>query len=107
MSNLPSGGPSQRAAAHGSPVTVGLFPMTTDEIRFRTGACHAARWLRQETRKIMADGKTAEHISAVLGDWVQGPLDWREGKVQMPRGNPWEWGKRALAHYISSRKSEW
>jgi hypothetical protein len=78
-----------------------------DEVQFRIGACHGAQWLRAETRKMVAEGKTAEHVSAVLGDLAQVLLDWREGKVQMPAGNPWEWSKPDLAHYISARKGEW
>ena len=78
-----------------------------DETQFRMGACHAAQWLREETRTMTAEGKTAQHVSAVLGDYVQVLIDWREGKVEMPDGNPWEWSKPALGHFIASRKSEW
>jgi hypothetical protein len=77
------------------------------ETKFRTGACHASQWLRAETRKMAADGRSADHISAVLGDMVQVLMDWRDGKVQMPDGNPWEWPKPELDHFIASRKSEW
>jgi hypothetical protein len=78
-----------------------------EEKKFRIGACHAAQWLRDETRKMTNEGHPPKHISAVLGDMVQVLLDWREGRVEMPAGNPWEWPKPALADYIATRKSEW
>jgi hypothetical protein len=56
---------------------------------------------------MVAEGHSAEHVSAVLGDLVEVLLDWRERKVKLPAGNPWDWQKSTLADYISSRKSEW
>jgi hypothetical protein len=53
------------------------------------------------------DGKTAEFISDHLSDMEQVLMDWRNGHVEEPSGNPWEWGKEALAKYISKHKHEW
>jgi len=78
-----------------------------EEQKFRIGACHAAQWLREETRKMVTEARTPEHISAVHGDLVQVLLDWREGMVETPDGNPWEWPKAVLADFIATRKSEW
>jgi len=56
---------------------------------------------------MVAEGKTAEHISVVLGDMMQVLQDWRDDRVPMPAGNPWEWAKPDLEHFVSTRKSEW
>jgi len=87
-------------------------PATTETSRFREpafrrGACHAAHWLYKQARDMARDGKTAEFISDHLSDMEQVLMDWRNGHVEEPSGNPWEWGKEALAKYISKHKHEW
>ena len=77
------------------------------EQKFRIGACHGAEWLHKQATRMMAGGSSAAQISTKLGDLVQVLMDWREGQVEMPDGNPWEWGEEVLSHYISSQKVEW
>ncbi|MBE7157327.1 MAG: hypothetical protein INR62_02615 [Rhodospirillales bacterium] len=77
------------------------------EQKFRIGACHGAEWLHKQARKMAREDKPATEISATLSDLVQVLLDWREGQVEMPEGNPWEWRSEVLSGYISARKAEW
>jgi hypothetical protein len=77
------------------------------EIKFRQGACHGAQWLRDQVGRMAAEGASAEQLFARLGERVQVLLDWREGQVELPEGNPWEWREEVLLEFISRRKAEW
>jgi hypothetical protein len=77
------------------------------ELRFRQGACHGARWLQGQAERMAADGASADQIAARLAERVQVLLDWRDGQVEMPEGNPWEWPEDALLEFIARRKATW
>ena len=77
------------------------------EFKFRQGACHGAQWLQGQTERMAADGASADQIAARLRERVQVLFDWRDGRVEMPEGNPWEWPEDALLEFIARRKAEW
>jgi hypothetical protein len=74
---------------------------------FRRGACHAAHWLYEQARDMAKEGKTAKFISDHISDLEQVLMDWRNGHIKEPIGNPWEWGQAPLAKYISEHEDEW
>ena len=77
------------------------------EVAFRQGACYGAQWLQGQAARMAADGASADQIAARLRERVQVLLDWRDGQVQVPEGNPWEWPEDALLEFIARRKAEW
>jgi hypothetical protein len=76
------------------------------ELKFRQGACYGAQWLQGQAGRMAADGASADQIAARLRERVQVLLDWREGRVEMPEGNPWEWPENLLLEFIARRKAE-
>lgn len=77
------------------------------EFKLRQGACHGAQWLQGQTERMVADGASTDQIAARLRERVQVLFDWRDGRVEMPEGNPWEWPEDALLEFIARRKAEW
>ena len=77
------------------------------EVAFRRGACQGAQWLQGQAERMAADGASADQIAARLTERVQVLLDWRDGQVQVPEGNPWEWPEDALLDFIARRKVGW
>ena len=77
------------------------------ELKYRQGACHGAQWLQGHAERMAIDGAGADQIAARLRERVQVLLDWKEGRVEMPEGNPWEWPDDALLEFIACRKAEW
>ena len=77
------------------------------ELKFRQGACYGAQWLQGQAERMAADGASADQIAARLRERAQVLFDWRDGRVEVPEGNPWEWPDNALLEFIARRKAEW
>jgi hypothetical protein len=77
------------------------------EHKFRQGACYGAQWLQGQAERMAIDGASADQIAARLRERVQVLLDWKEGRGELPEGNPWEWPDDALLELIACRKAEW
>jgi hypothetical protein len=73
---------------------------------FRKGACHAAEWLRETSRTLAAQGRSAAEITQHLSQLVRVLSDWRESKRPLPDGNPWDWSFKDLASVIKAREQE-
>ena len=77
------------------------------ELYFRRGASHAAAFVRDEVKRVLADGADPSQISQHIENLNQVLLDWRENRVEMPAGNPWDWSTDDLAIFIARRSREW
>lgn len=75
--------------------------------RFKAGACHSAQWFRETAQKMVHRGASGQEISDGLGTLIHVLLDWRDGEVELPQGNPWEWRQADLADFIDRRRKEW
>jgi hypothetical protein len=71
---------------------------------FRKGACHAAEWLRETSRNLTAQQRTAAEVTQHLSQLVGVLFDWRENKRPLPDGNPWDWSFKDLASVIKARE---
>jgi len=72
---------------------------------FRKGACHAAKWLLETSRRLIEEGRTAGEISVHLEDLVGVLGAWRNQTSEMPDGNPWDWSFRDLASVVKEMKN--
>ena len=106
--------PSEKGTRSG-PFPVSLVIMSEQErqeskqgeLKFRQGACYGAQWLEGQAARMAADGASPDQIAARLRERVQVLRDWREGRSEMPEGNPWEWPEDALLEFIARLKAEW
>lgn len=77
------------------------------ELKFRQGACYGAQWLQGQAERMAEDGASPDQLAARLRERVLVLLDWREGQIEMPEGNPWEWPEDELLAFIARRKADW
>lgn len=86
------------------PVEKEIVGSRSDE-NFRKGACHAAKWFLQTSRRLADEGRTGGEISDHLADLLEVLHCWRSQTEEMPDGNPWDWSFKDLTSVISAMKA--
>ena len=86
------------------PVEKELVDSRSDQ-NFRKGACHAANWLLQTSRRLAEEGRAAGEISDHLADLIEILNCWRSQTEELPDGNPWDWSFKDLAAVIKAIKT--
>jgi len=86
------------------PIEKELVDSRSDQ-NFRKGACHAANWFLQTSRRLAEEGRTAGEISDHLADLLEVLSCWRNQTEEMPDGNPWDWSFKDLASVVKAIKT--
>ena len=85
----------------------GAVYFDADDPTFRAGACHGALWLSTVAQQMAAEAHSPQEIAAHLAEMNEVLIEWKNTKLPMPDGPPWQWEADELEHFISMHKNEW